>query len=267
MNILYVCIILTLIVILILKLNAERSFPLLVKRLLANVQISEKTFSYSQLEGLPEPVQGYFRRVLKEGQPYLDSSRITHGGWFRTDPKKPRMKIRGREYDCANPPGFVWEGITPSFSGIDSYVAGRGRLTIRLFSLFKIIDAAGPTYDEGELLRWLGNCTLLPTALLPNEYISWSPEDENSANLHLNYQGVSVGCRVRFNAQRELVQLESRRWMNEKRQEDWVGRCSRYREINGVLVPTRLQVGWKLKEGEFSYALFEIQTIEYNPSR
>lgn len=38
--------------------------------------ISEKKFSYHQLEGLPEPVKRYFKHVSKEGQSYISHVRL-----------------------------------------------------------------------------------------------------------------------------------------------------------------------------------------------
>ena len=37
-----------------------------------------------------------------------------------------------------------------------------------------------------------------------------------------------------------------------------------YKELNGIIVPTRFEVLWRLKEGDLSYAKFNINKIEYN---
>src|SRR5215210_2564037 len=48
-----------------------------------STNIPAKTFTNRQLTGLPEPVQRYFRHVLKEGQPYINYVRMTHDGQFK----------------------------------------------------------------------------------------------------------------------------------------------------------------------------------------
>jgi len=37
-----------------------------------------------------------------------------------------------------------------------------------------------------------------------------------------------------------------------------------YKEINGITIPTKVEVIWKLEKGEFSYAKFNVKKIEYN---
>jgi hypothetical protein len=44
--------------------------------------ITPSTFNFKEIEGLPRPVQRYFRAVLKEGQPLIAVARVTHNGLF-----------------------------------------------------------------------------------------------------------------------------------------------------------------------------------------
>ena len=66
-------------------------------------------------------------------------------------------------------PGFIWKGTTSMFVARDMYISGKGRLVVSLLSLYKIMDAKGENYNQGELLRWLGESVLYPTNLLPDE--------------------------------------------------------------------------------------------------
>ena len=72
--------------------------------------ISDKTFSYKQLDSLPEPVQRYFKHVLKEGQTYISYVRLTHDGQFKIAEKW--VNIRGEQYFTTEKPGFIWKGTT-----------------------------------------------------------------------------------------------------------------------------------------------------------
>jgi hypothetical protein len=41
-----------------------------------------------------------------------------------------------------------------------------------------------------------------------------------------------------------------------------------YKEMNSIIVPTKFEVLWRLEKGDFSYAKFNINKIEYNtPSK
>lgn len=228
--------------------------------------ISNKTFLYEQLSDLPEPVQRYFKHVLNEKQPYISYVRLTHNGQFKTDIKKDWVDIEGEQYYTMEMPGFVWIGKTSAFIARDMYLADKGRLTVLLFSIFKIVDGQGDKYNQGELLRWLGESVWFPTNLLPNEYLQWAPIDSNSAKLTYKYKELSLFYTVRFNEQGEITELETKRYMNEENLETWVGKASDYKEINGVVIPTKIEAIWRLKSGDFSYAKFNLKKIEYDKS-
>ena len=48
----------------------------------ARVSIRPQVVDFRELEGLPAPVQRYFRTVLKEGQPMVTGVRVQHRGTF-----------------------------------------------------------------------------------------------------------------------------------------------------------------------------------------
>jgi len=226
--------------------------------------ISNKTFNYEQLDGLPEPVQQYFKHVLKDGQPYISYVRLIHNGQFKTDPKKDWINIKGEQYFTTEKPGFIWEGKTAMFTARDMYLANKGRLIVTLLSLFKIVDGQGESFNQGELLRWLGESVWFPTNLLPSENLQWSPIDSSSAKLTFNYNDIEVSYDVSFNDKNEITQMKTKRYMGENDLETWVGKFRNYKEINGVIIPTEIEATWKLEEGDYSYVKFNVEKIEYD---
>jgi hypothetical protein len=46
----------------------------------------------------------------------------------------------------------------------------------------------------------------------------------------------------------------------------WTGHCADYREFNGFRVPTYVEVAWKLENGSFTYARFQLTALEYKTS-
>jgi len=226
--------------------------------------ISVKTFNYTQLEGLPEPVQRYFKLVLNEGQPYISYARITHNGQFKTGLDKDWIEITGEQYATTEKPGFIWKGTTAMFTARDMYIADKGRLVVTLLSLFKIVDAKGEQYNQGELLRWLGESILYPTNLLPSDKLTWVAIDTNKAKFTFNHNGLSLFYIVTFNEIGEIIQLETERYMDEKNLETWVIRIANYKNFGNILVPTTFEVLWRLKKGDFSYAKFNMKKIEFD---
>ncbi|NIJ52680.1 DUF6544 family protein [Dyadobacter arcticus] len=128
------------------------------------------------------------------------------------------------------------------------------------------MDGKGPTYDEGELLRWLGESVCLPTNLLPNESLEWLPVDDYSAKLNFRRKEIPISFIVTFNKIHEIVQMETKRYMDDARKEKWINKTSGYEVHHNVLIPTILEAGWQLKEGYFPYARFKIRKIEYDKS-
>ncbi|WP_394776150.1 DUF6544 family protein [Flavobacterium sp.] len=228
------------------------------------LNISDKTYSISQLNGLPKPVQRYFNYVIRDGMPYISLVRLKHNGLFKTNLKKEFISIKGKQYFSAQRPQFIWKGTTMLFTARDSFIAGKGNLKVSLFNIFTLVDAKGSETSEGELQRWLAESVWFPTNLLPSENITWSAIDENSAKLSFRYKEISFDFIVTFNALGEIVTMETLRFMTDKKREPWLCRMANYKEINQVKIPASPEAIWKLKEGNYSYAKFEVIEITYN---
>lgn len=254
-----------LIILLIGKINLANKFRSEVKHLFAESKnLSKKKYSKDEITDLPEPVQRYFKHILKEGEHYINYARIKHDGQFKADLKKGWMDIKGEQYATTEKPGFIWKGTTFMFVARDMYIADKGELIVSLFSLYNIVDAKGDKYNEGELLRWLGESILYPTNFLPSERLKWLPIDSKTAKLTFNYKTLSLNFKVTFNDVGEITEMETKRYMGDENLETWVIKASHYKEINNIKVPTSFDVLWRLKEGDFSYAKFNITEIEYN---
>lgn len=223
-----------------------------------------KTYDPDQLADLPVPVQRYFRHVLKPGQPYLRSVRLWHDGQFKTDLKKDWIAIRGEEYFRADTPNYIWIGTTAWFSARDQYVAGRGSLTVRLLGTLPIVQGSGPSFDQGELLRWLAETVWFPTSLLPGGWVTWSPVDDHSATLTVTDQGLTVSCLMSFNENDELVRCQAQRYRDETHLATWVCRLSDYRDWHGLRVPTQGGAAWVIDGEEKPYARFVLRDIAYD---
>jgi hypothetical protein len=144
------------------RINLSIQFHKQVKELFSQSKnISGKTFRQEQLSGLPEPVQRYFKHTLKEGQPYIGYTRITHDGQFKTGLDKDWINIRGEQYATTEKPGFIWKGTTSMFIARDMFIADKGRLVVSILSLFNVVDAKGVQYNQGERLRWLGESVFI----------------------------------------------------------------------------------------------------------
>ncbi len=233
-------------------------------------------FTYRQLEGLPEPVQRYFRYSLNDGQKYISYVRLTHAGTFRPSPEQDWMPITGEEYFSVEKPGFLWfASINPvpviAITARDTYHDGVGNMLIKVASLYTMGDTKGEKMDEGALMRWLAEAIWFPTALLPSERLQWAEVDSDSARATLVDSGINVSLVFKFNAEGQVTEILGLRYRSvgdSFSQDEWVAYCRNYREVDGVMIPYEVEVTWNLDSGVYSYALFTIVEMEYdNPSR
>jgi len=227
--------------------------------------ISDKVYTSNQIKDLPIPVQRYFKYALEENQPYVSYARLQHGGDFKAS--KNWVSIEGEEYFTVQKPGFVWSGKVLLFSAKDVYIDGTGNLKVKLLSLIKIVDAKGRETDQGELLRWLAEAPLFPTALLPSENLQWEPIDNNSAKVIFTDKNLTIEGVFYFNEEGQITQFKTKRY-KDNTLENYTGYYGDYRTVDGMKVPFYLEAVWNLESGDLSYAKFKIDRIEYNnPSK
>lgn len=259
-------VIVTLVLILLLgKIIMRFNFRKQVKVLYENTEnISGQHYDSRTLNDLPEPVQRYFRSVLKDGQSYISSVHLKHNGLFKTDLEKGFIKITGEQYFSVLLPQFIWKGTTMMFTAIDCYITDQGSLKVYLFDVFKVVDSKGSAINEGELQRWMAESVWFPTNLLPSNMVKWTTIDANSAKLSFNYKEISFHFLITFNAIGEITTMQTERYMTDKKRETWICKMSNYKEVNGIRIPFSAEVIWRLSTGDHSYAKFEVQKKEYN---
>jgi hypothetical protein len=227
----------------------------------------------SLLENLPLPVQNYFKFALKEGQRYIQTVTLSHTGNFRQDENQKWFNIKGEEYFTTTPPGFVWYGrinVLPMIwlTGIDKLVDGNGSFQVKLLSFVTISDApSGIELNESELMRWLAEAPLLPTSLLPGDYLQWKQLNDNSiAKAIVHTHGVSVELIFHFDKYGKIIHVEGQRYRtinNEYLKQTWRGYYSNYVSIENMMIPLNIEVKWNSQKGDFTYAKFKIKDIRY----
>jgi uncharacterized protein DUF6544 len=111
-------------------------------------------------------------------------------------------------------------------------------------------------------VKWFG----FPTAFL-NEYVEWEPLDANLARITMNYQGMKLPATVYFNEAGEITSFVAKRYreMNGHYDlEDWAVTMAEYREFNGIRIPTKAEIVWKLSSGDFSPIKLEVTRVVYD---
>jgi hypothetical protein len=76
-------------------------------------------FDSRELEGLPAPVQRYFRAVLKEGQPIIAAATVELAGNFNLSATGEQWKpFTSRQRIVIRRPGFLWDAKIAMLPGV-----------------------------------------------------------------------------------------------------------------------------------------------------
>lgn len=228
--------------------------------------------SLAEAEGLPEPVRRYLQVAGVDGRAPLDFVRMRHGGTFSTDGGERWRPIRGEEYFSADPPGFLWSASIPVAPGVavrarDRYLEGEGAMLVTVGGLLTLQDLRGPEMDEASLLRWVSELPVMPSALVPDERISWEPVDASSARVRCRDRGLEVSGVYRFDPDGLPTSFTARRYRSEDGEQvlrGWRGWYGAYRRVDGVAVPGAFGVAWVVDGREAPYVRFELDEIDFD---
>ncbi|WP_369017274.1 hypothetical protein QBE54_05870 [Thermatribacter velox] len=234
---------------------------------------TEKTeiVTEKDLEGLPEPVQRWLRQTNIVGRKKIFAVRLKQRGLIRTTEEQPWMSARAEQYFTVDNPGFLWKvrvKVNPFLFlvGRDKYFKGKGNMLIKLLAFINVVNAQGREIDQGTMLRYLGEIVWFPSAAL-NDYVEWQAIDDRSARAIMTYGGITAQAVFSFNENGDVVGFSCKRYMTRNGRyslEDYSAKLEAHKEFEGIRVPTKGEVSWKLESGDFTYYKLEITDLEYN---
>ena len=238
------------------------------------VPIQPRIVDFRELESLPAPVQRYFRKVLKDGQPMVAGARVKHRGTFNIGDTTNRWKpFTSDQRVVTRRRGFDWDARVAMMPGVpvrvhDAYVAGEGILHAAWLGLVSLVNLRG-TDDVagGQLMRFFAEAAWYPTALLPSQGVRWERVDDRSARGILVDGAVTLSMHFTFSEQDfiDTIRADARgRAVGGKViPTPWQGRFWNYDERDGMQVPLNGEVAWLLPEGPKPYWRGRIAQIAY----
>jgi hypothetical protein len=253
---------------------AEGTRKLRARLEVARLPVRPRSVDLREIEGLPAPVQAYFRAALREGQPMIEAVSVAHSGTFNMSETGEQWKpFTSTQRVVTQRPGFDWDGRIAIMPGLpvrvhDAYIAGEGLLHAALFGLVSLVNLHGtPEVAQGELMRFFAEAAWYPTALLPSQGVRWEAVDETSAKATLKDGEITLTMRFRFNENGliESVRAEARGRIvgGEVIPTPWEGRWSHYELRDGMRIPLEGEVAWLLPEGPKPYWRGRITDIRY----
>ena len=244
----------------------------------ARVPTATGRYNAREIEGLPAPVQRYFRAVLKDGQPMIATATFELAGTINMSATGESWKpFNSWQRAVVHRPGFLWNGHVSMFPGLaahvhDSYIAGTGRLRAAMLGLFTVGEAQGAAEGggeiaRGEMMRYFAEAIWYPTALLPSQGVRWDAVDDRSAKATLVDGPISLTLLFRFDDAGLItsVHADARGATVGKGLVMLPGECraSSYQLREGMLVPTVGGVAWLWPEGRRPYFVGNLTSMVY----
>jgi hypothetical protein len=239
-------------------------------------RISAPSMRYdeAELEGLPAPVQRYFRTVLKNGQPIIDAVTIEVAGTFNLSAAGEQWKpFTSRQRIVARRAGFLWDARVSVLPGVevrivDGYIAGMGLLQAAVLGFFTVADVrGGGEIARGELMRFFAEMAWYPTALLPSQGVRWEAIDNASANATIVDGPITLTLVFRFNDAGliESARADARGAMvgKEMVMVPWEGNWSNYQIRDGMIVPMTGEAAWLRPGGRKPYFHGSVTALIY----
>ena len=235
---------------------------------------SPARFDARELEGLPAPVQRYFRAVLTDGQPIIGAATIEMAGTINMSATAEQWKpFKSHQRVVTHRPGFLWDAQVDMFPGVparveDSYIAGQGQLIAKLLGLFTVADAhGGGELARGELMRYFAEAAWYPTALLPSQGVRWEAVDGASANATIVDGRLTLTLLFRFNEAGPIdsVHADSRGAGVGKDMVmlPWDCGLSDYQRRHGMLLPMTGEAAWMRPDGRKAYFRGGVTALSY----
>lgn len=234
-------------------------------------QAQSELITEAQILRLPEAMQRYLRYANVVGKESIRTVRIKQQGEYRTQPGHKWLPMGAKQYATTNPVAFFWHMKSQSFplvslSVTDQFSDGHGNLSVRLCSLIPVANARGPEMNQGELQRYLSEIAYYPTAWL-SDAIEWQAVDAYTVKATIREWNTTASTVLHVNEQGQITHVTTERYMAEHghyQLEPWSGQFDAYREVNGMLIPTKFSVTWHLAAGDFNWLRGELTEIEYN---
>jgi len=247
-----------------------------VKHFLTKSNISdEKILTNEDIQHLPAPVIKWLHLSGAVGRKKPKNVWMQQSFKLKLKPdQKKWYQSKSTQIISAALPSFIWMlrlNMAPMVTilGRDKLDDGKGEMQMNLYGVFNILKEKGEKIDEGTLQRYLGETVWMPSAVI-SPYITWKETDHQSAEAILSYKGITASGKFFFNENGHFYKFETHRYkenLPDSKRLKWVIVAREHHEMDGIVIPTLLDVTWHLEEGPWTWSILKVEKLKYNVTK
>lgn len=239
---------------------------------LLSMSPASQTINEESLKELPSLVSLWLHNsgALQNIKPsYATVSQV---GEMKTTPDGDWYPFSATHWCVSETPGFLWAAQMNIFPGVDiavrdKYVKGKANMAVNLLSTISVGDVSGPDIDQGALLRYLAEIVWVPSFAI-SPHIQWEQLNNLQVRATVRYGEQTGSATFTFNRMGLPVKIEAQRYYYRKEgstPEPWLITLNEnsYKSFNGVAVPMKAEITWKLKEGDYKWLKLELKEVKY----
>jgi len=225
-----------------------------------------------EIENLPLIVQKWITTSGALEKSKTTSVRLKQKGEMKTKPNGNWMSFSAEQYFNILDPSFVWITKVDALpfiymDGRDKLQNGRGEMLIKLLSWFPVVEEGNnEKVNSGSMQRYLAEMCWFPSAATEKHFF-WESTAQNSAKATMKVNDKTVSGIFTFSENGEFLSFETQRYFGadaNAKLETWFIEAVDYKIFDGIKIPNKCKVSWKLEDGDFNWLNLEITDLEYN---
>jgi len=233
----------------------------------------EEILNESDMAHLPLPVQKYIKYTGAIGKSKPQNMCIEFDAQMFKKPGAKPMKAVSKQYNFFGNYSrlFLMKGsmFFVPFRAYHVYKNQEATFKVRVANLFNIVDVSGQQLTTAETVTLLNDLCIFAPAVLIDKRIKWQEIDSLSTKVSIENGSFNVSAILYFNAKGELINFVSddRSALQDDgtlRKARWSTPIKDYREIDGRKIPTYGETTYNYPEGDFTYGIFRLKSIQYN---
>lgn len=240
------------------------------------------------LAHLPAPVRRYLAYTGADRTPparvasYRFSGEVRiplTGDRARVATATPWLPAKGQQVMALSSQGlgYVWDSRWQSPAGHidvrDAYLDGQTHIWAIRVDGRVMMDERDPAIDRTYMVRFFAEATQSPTMLMPSSWLRWEPISDGAARAVLRHGATQASMDCHFEPDGALTRCESddrllrysgdvpERWIAAR----WIMTRTDYQLLDGLRLPTRMTVHWRLGESEFEQVRARIESVAFTP--